>query len=73
MNTFTVFIREADGTGTTFITSVEAETIEEAKEQALDECAESWGSGDEPWDRDDLHVLGVAEGDVEILEWDDLV
>lgn len=41
MKTFTVFIREADGTGTTFITSVEAETIEEAKAQALDECAES--------------------------------
>jgi hypothetical protein len=73
MKTFTVFIREADGTGTTFITSVEAETIEDAKEQALDECSESWGSSGENWDRDDLHVLGVAEGDIRILEWDDQV
>lgn len=71
MQKFTVFIREADGTGTTFITSVEAETIEAAKDQALDECCEAWGSNGDPWDRNNLHILGIAEGDIHIIEWDD--
>ncbi len=72
LKTYSVFIREANDTGTTFITSVEAADVEEAKELALTECSECWGTREEPWDRDDLRVLGVAEGDVQIIEWDDL-
>lgn len=68
MKAYTVFIREADNTGTTFISSAEAATREEAVAAVLEECRECWGdySGD-------LHVLGVAAGDIEILVWDDLI
>ena len=69
MKKYTVFIREADNTGTTFISSAEAETREEAVAAVLAECRDCW-----EWDEEDeLHVLGVAAGDIEILEWDDLI
>ncbi len=72
LKTYSVFIREASDIGTTFITSVEAANAEEAKELALTECCESWGSPENPWDRDNLRVLGVLAGDVQVIEWDDL-
>lgn len=65
--TFTVFCRDADDTGTTFITSVGADNIEAAKAAALKECADAWGQN-----IDSIRVVGVAAGDVEILEWDDM-
>jgi hypothetical protein len=66
MNTFTVFVRESDNTGTTYITCVDAESIDAAKSAALAECAEAWD-----YELYSLRVTGVAEGDVNILEWDD--
>lgn len=66
MNTYTVFIREANGTGTTYITSGTADDIEAAKRAALLDCAEQWDMRPE-----DLRVLGVAAGIVRILEWHD--
>ena len=66
MNAYTVFIREANGTGTTYITSETADDIEAAKRAALLDCAEQWGMLPE-----DLRVIGVAAGKVVILEWDD--
>lgn len=71
MQTYTVFVTEADGRGTTYITSVEADSVDQAKEMALQECSKEWGSGGENYDRDDLRILGVAEGDVNIVEWSD--
>ena len=68
MKKYTVFIRQPDNTGTTFISSAEAETEEEAIAAVLEECRDCWD-----WEGDDLHVLGVAAGDIEILEWDDLI
>lgn len=66
MNTYTVFCQDADGTGTTYITSVTAPTIEEAKELAREKCAEDWSCS-----VSQVRVLGVAEGEVNILEWAD--
>lgn len=68
MNTFTVFIRDADNTGTTYITAVQATDVEAAKKAACAKCWADWGYDE---DNEPLHVLGVAEGDVTILEWDD--
>lgn len=66
MQTFTVFCREADNTGTTYITAVEATDQNAAASAALAECADAWGQ-----EQDTIRVLGIAEGNVTILEWDD--
>lgn len=68
---FTVFIRQADGRGTTYITSVIASSVEEAKTLAKEECSQEWSVNGSPWAIEDLIVLGVARGDVEIVEWED--
>lgn len=64
--TFTVFCRDSDGTGTTYITSVEAANATEAAAEGLRLCAEDWDQ-----DSDTINVIGVCAGDVEVLEWDD--
>ena len=64
---FTAFCQEESGQGTIWIEAVEAEDLESAIKVAQQECAEAW-----EYDPDDVHVLGVAEGDVKILHWEDL-
>jgi hypothetical protein len=69
MKTLTIFIQDESRTGTTYITSAHGNddaSTEDLKESALNECADDW---DQP--ADTLVVVGVAAGDVEILEWDD--
>jgi hypothetical protein len=66
-NTYTAFCQETGGNGTTWIASLQADSVEEAKTLAQAKCAEDW-----QWEQEDIHVLGIAEGDVTILEWDDL-
>jgi len=63
---FTVWVSETSGQGTQFVQAFKASSIEDAKQRALEECAACWGQ-----DLDDLFVLGVAEGDVKVLEWND--
>ena len=64
---FTVFTVERErNESTTHITSVRARDIEQAKELAIAETASDW-----QWSPDDVRVLGVVAGDVDILEWDD--
>jgi hypothetical protein len=70
MKTYTVFIQEAETPTTTFITAVEAPDQEVAANLALTECIEAWGDS---YTRADLHILGIAAGDVEILEWEDQI
>lgn len=65
--TFTVFCQDADGGGTIWIDGVEADNKESAIEQGRAACAEDWG-----FDVDNVHCLGLAAGDVKILQWDDL-
>ena len=68
---FSVFIREASGRGTTYITTVPAIDVKQAKQIALQECSEAWSVNGSPWAITDLHVLGVLKGDVQVVEWDD--
>lgn len=66
MAAFTVFCRDADGTGTTWISAIGAPDVETAKTRARNRCAEDWDC-----DAEDVSVVGVAAGDVTILEWED--
>lgn len=64
---YTVFCIDADGLGTTWIGTVKATDAEEAAQAAKAECAEDWQQ-----DESTIHVLGIATGDIEIVEWNDL-
>jgi hypothetical protein len=64
--TYTAFCQEIGGGGTTWISTVEAESVEQAATLARVSCAEDWGH--EP---DEVHVLGIASGDVKIEFWED--
>lgn len=57
---WTVFIRDADNTGTTYITCVEAEDVEAAKAEASALCRGDWGYDETA----QLHILGVIAGDI---------
>ncbi|KZC32641.1 hypothetical protein RhoFW510R10_12060 [Rhodanobacter sp. FW510-R10] len=63
--TYTVFVRQADGRGTTHVSAHEAASPEDAEQLALAETASDWGSSLES-----LVVHGVIAGDVEIISWD---
>lgn len=67
MNTYTAFCQQASGKGTVWIDTVGAANQDEALEVARAGCAHDWNC--EP---DDIHVLGLAEGDINILMWDDI-
>lgn len=66
MATFTVFCTDTYGECSTWISAVEARDCAHAKEVASAQCARDWSV--EP---DAIHILGVAEGDVRILDWND--
>lgn len=68
MTTFTAFCQEADGSGTIWISTVEVEddNVLTAISLAREACAEDWD-----YDPEDIHVLGIARGDVEICHWVD--
>ena len=72
LSTFTVFCREANNIGTTWIGTVEALDAEHASELGAEQCSVEWGSGGQNWSLDDIAVIGVAEGSVNILKWDDI-
>lgn len=65
---WTVFIRDEDNTGTTYITCVAATDLDAAKGLASAQCRDDWGyEEDAP-----LHILGVIEGYIgAVIEWDD--
>ncbi len=65
MPIFTVFCRQKDGKGTTWIRVVQAKDALHATEVALSECATDWD-----YPRDEIHVCGVATGDID-LTWND--
>jgi hypothetical protein len=67
MNTYTVFCREVSNTGTTWIGAVEAESVDEAKLIGANTCAWCWGQEN----ADGIRVVGIAAGDVQIIDWDD--
>ena len=63
---FTVWVADAHSHGTHFVQAFLADDIDDAKAQALAECMACW-------DRlvDEVTVLGVCEGDVRVLEWNE--
>ena len=67
MKSYTVFCRCITGEGATWIDCVQAVSLEHAKLVGRMECAEAWGRED----IEEIHVMGVAEGDVNILYWED--
>lgn len=63
-----MFCQQANGKVTTWIGAIDsAETLEEAMRLGREKCAEAWGRED----IEEIHVMGVAEGDVNILYWED--
>ena len=63
---FTVWVSEAGSHGTHFIEAFRAEGPEDAKSQAILECAACWD-----WPVDELEILGVVEGEVCVIEWNE--
>ena len=63
---FTVWVAERSGQGTHFVQAFEAYSVEDAKRQAVAECAECWG-----YDQDEVEVLGVVAGHAKVIEWND--
>lgn len=67
--TWTFWIKQEDGRGTTYVTSATADTLEAAREMALESCSADWGAEDYPVSS--LWVIGVAHGSVQLVEWED--
>lgn len=67
MNTYTAFCQQANGKGTIWVNNIDANNLEDAIELAINECA--LDRGDLPTN---VHCLGIAEGDVNILYWEDI-
>lgn len=68
MTIFTAFCQEADGSGTIWISTIVCEDdVTAAVAMAREACAADWD-----YDPDDIHVLGIARGDVEICHWEDI-
>jgi hypothetical protein len=74
-NTFTVFCQQADQLGTIHIDIVEATDLDTAIQAGREQCLADWNGGasepEAPFKLEDIHCLGVAEGDVCILHWQD--
>lgn len=64
---FTAFCQEVSGTGTIWIDTVEANDTPGAIVTARKACAEAWD-----YDEEDIHVLGIIAGDVQVLHWMDI-
>ena len=70
--TFTVFCQQAGGGGTIHIDSVDAADLDSAILAGRKQCLKDWNGGKTgSLSLDDIHCLGVAEGDVCILHWED--
>lgn len=65
---FTVWVRQANREGTTYATCVKARSQIAAEAKAKRECSANWGDNYPP---DSLEIVGVAEGNVKILDWND--
>jgi hypothetical protein len=67
LRTYTAFCQQTNGKGTIWVSTVKAMDGDAAIDVARADCAAEWGFAIE-----DVHVLGIAAGDVEILLWDNL-
>lgn len=75
VRTFTVFCQETERLGTIHIDSVEAADLESAILAGREQCLADWNGGtsgeNAPFTLEDIHCLGVAEGHLRILHWED--
>lgn len=72
VRTFTVFCQQADQLGSIHIDSVEAVDLESAILAGREQCLSDWNSGENALlTLEDIHCLGVAEGNLTILHWQD--
>ena len=67
MPEYTVFCIEKSRQGTTWIVAIKADNPDQAWRLGREQCAADWSFKDPS----DIHVLGVAEGNIQILEWHD--
>ena len=68
MEKYTVWVQEANGHGTTHIDSYLAANAEDAAAQAMELVMADWGMQH----RRSLRILGIARGDIELVEWNDV-
>jgi len=75
LTTYTIFCQQADRPGTIHIDTVEAADLESAIQAGRGQCLADWNGGttgpDASYTLEDIHCLGVAEGDVRLLHWQD--
>ena len=68
-DTFTVWVQQANGCGTHHVSCHRVRGgIEAAKRAAIRDTLADWG---EHYEASDLRVLGVCQGDVAVLEWNE--
>ena len=73
MQTYTAFCQQVDGGGTIWIDTVEVASMgEDAMIDAAKLAARTACAGDWEWDFDNVHCLGLAKGDVQIVTWEDI-
>lgn len=65
--TYTAFCQSISGRGTIWIQAIDAPGVPEARERAIEACADDWDCLPE-----EIHFLGLAVGDIEIADWHDL-
>jgi hypothetical protein len=68
MKQYTVFCKSEDSDGTTWIGSVKAKSDDEAIRKGREQSAADW---DYPEDVTPPPCIGLAKGNVQILQWDD--
>lgn len=71
LQTYTVFCRESNNLGTTWIGTVEAESVSQAVSLGREKCARDWGQAFCN-NYDAIAVIGVAEGEVKVVLWEDI-
>lgn len=65
---YTVFCQEKGSGGTIWISAVWASSLDEAMNLGRAQCAADWDHLE-----NDIHVLGVAEGNVRLAFWEDQI
>lgn len=68
MTYYTVWVTQTNGRGTCHVSAHDALHAEDAAAQALNETADDWGD----FPLEELRVLGIAKGAVDLIEWNDL-
>jgi len=67
MRSYTGFCQQSNDAGTIWIETFKAPDLDSAIKKAQKLCAEAWY-----YNKEDIHVLGILAGDVEVLHWEDL-